>query len=668
MVVLGVCAAKWSGFAYAHYLAAVIFQGGALAVLLIWAWPRRLPIGSWRALQPAACVFCAYAGYSLASSVWAPESRLAAIGSLPMFFGVTWALGLGHLLSDRRHTRLILRAMFAAGMIAALAGLLYVLLSNHGKWIGCKWMSQVHGLKDFFRSLWLDRSSELELVEGHRNFLATFLLPPLVMGLADLLTPLLTRPARRGATLGLPAAVLWPCLLLMLGVFALCQSWGALVGLGVGLTCVVAAQLTPRARWGLLACFVALAVGAFICLSRPGVQARLMQSHQATRWFMWQGAARMILDRPIFGWGSGMFVLRFADYKPTSAMEFGWLGNITIYPHDELLLVAAEGGLIALGLYLAGHFFAMRGHLRKAQAQEAPLRIAAWAMFGGFLAMFMHGLVEVSLRFWAPAGAYWTLLGVMIASGRSDAPAPAGARYGSRADAWTLFVTVSVMVTAAVVGVVYSGARAEWLLRGASSERKDRVRDFGEAARFSRYVRAYMVALTGRAGAEWGSGNETAAITEYEEIERTAPGYGPVRRILATLYSDQARKLRSSAPRAAMADLGRAEEWIELAIRQDPYDVDSRLLHAELLIQSSNRNLPAAIGELRSAVKTDQVQAKVNGRPQRMDLRCTLASCLALSGQKQEALAVLDEATSLSPPNGPWAAQIAKLRGQIAKP
>lgn len=653
MVVLGVCAAKWNGFAYAHYLAAVIFQGGALAVLLIWAWPRRLPIGSWRALQPAACLFCAYAGYSLASSVWAPESRLAVIGSLPMFFGVTWALGLGHLLSDRRHTRLILRAMFAAGMIAALAGLLYVLLSNHGKWTGCKWISQVHGPKDFFRSLWLDRSSELESVEGHRNFLATFLLPPLVMGLADLLTPVLTRPARRGATLGLPAAVLWPCLLLMLGVFALCQSWGALLGLGVGLICVFAAQLTPRARWGLLACFVALAVAVFICLSLPAVNARLMQSHQATRWFMWQGAMRMILDRPVFGWGSGMFVLRFADYKPTSAMEFGWLGNITIYPHDELLLVAAEGGLIALGLYLAGHFFAMRGHLRKAQAEDAPLRIAAWAVFGGFLAMFTHGLVEVSLRFWAPAAAYWTLLGVMIASGRSEAPAPAGVRFGSRLDAWALFVSASVMAVAAAVGVVYSGAKAEWLLGPEAPKEGASLPDTyiskqAEAARLSRYLRDYMIALTNRAVMEWRANRMDAAIATFEEVERTAPGYGPVRRYLAELCQDRASKIASFNRQAAIADVKKAAEWIKLAIRQNPYDPNLRVLCAELLCQASRRNLPAAIAQLQEAAEVD---------PRRMEPR-----------YRKEALAVLDEAASLCPPNDPLAAQIAKLRGQIAKP
>jgi O-antigen ligase len=639
-VLLAVCAAKWSGFAYAHYLGAVIFQCGALALFLVWAWPRRLPVATWRALRPAAYLFCAYAAFSVASSLWAPESRLAAIGSLPMLFGVTWALGLGHLLSGHRQIRLILRGIFTAGTLAALVGLLYVLPSG-----------QAHGLKGFCQMLW-QRGDLLESVEGHRNFLATFLLPPLVIGLADLLTPLITRPARRGEALGLPAAALWPCLLLMLGIFALCQSWGALLGLGVGLACVFAAQLSSRARWGLLLGFVGLAVAAFICLSLPGAHARLMQSHQATRWFMWQGALRMILDRPIFGWGSGMFLLRFADYKPTGAMEFGWLGNITIYPHDELLLIAVEGGLIALGLYLAGHFFAVRGHLRKAQAEDAPLRIAAWAVFGGLVAMFTHGLVEVSLRFWAPAAAYWTLLGVMIASGRSEGPAPVGARCGSRADGWLLFGSAFVMAVAAAVGVVYSGARAEWLLGGASNksriEAKDLLRNDIEAARFSRYVPDYLIALRDRALVERHAGNADAAIAEFESIEQVAPGYGSVRRILAMLYWNRADKAARFNRQAAIADLKKAVEWIELAVRQNPYDPNSRVLYAGLLLQASRRNLPDAIAQLQEAVKTD---------PNRIE---------PLS--RQDALAVLDEAARLCAPDDPWVAQIGKLRSQIAKP
>ena len=76
-----------------------------------------------------------------------------------------------------------------------------------------------------------------------------------------------------------------------------------------------------------------------------------------------------------------------------------------------------------------------------------------------------------------------------------------------------------------------------------------------------------------------------------------------------------------------------------------------------MLLQGSDRNVPAAMEELRTAIKAD---------PKRMEPRWRLAILLARSGQKPEALAVLDEAAALCPPGDPWAAQIGKLRGQIA--
>ena len=63
--------------------------------------------------------------------------------------------------------------------------------------------------------------------------------------------------------LQLPAPVVFAGLLVMLPTFALCKSFGALIGLGVGLTCVFASRLSRRARWMVLAALVGLAAVAF---------------------------------------------------------------------------------------------------------------------------------------------------------------------------------------------------------------------------------------------------------------------------------------------------------------------------------------------------------------------------------------------------------------------
>ena len=89
------------------------------------------------------------------------------------------------------------------------------------------------------------------------------------------------------------------------------------------------------------------------------------------------------------------------------------------------------------------------------------------------------------------------------------------------------------------------------------------IRNDIEAARFSRYVPDYLIALRSRAEWDWRSGKDTAAIADYEEVERVAPGYWPVRRLLATLYLSRARKVASVDRRAATAEFNKAQEWIE---------------------------------------------------------------------------------------------------------
>jgi Flp pilus assembly protein TadD len=92
------------------------------------------------------------------------------------------------------------------------------------------------------------------------------------------------------------------------------------------------------------------------------------------------------------------------------------------------------------------------------------------------------------------------------------------------------------------------------------------------------------------------------------------------------LYRNRAGKIGRLDRRAGIADLETAAKWIKLAIRQNPYDAESRSLYTDL------------------------------------------AALLARVGRKQEALAMLDEAMALCPHEDPWAAQIGKLRSQIAAP
>ena len=283
-----------------------------------------------------------------------------------------------------------------------------------------------------------------------------------------------------------------------------------------------------------------------------------------------------------------MFLPHFADYKPTAPMRYGWLTSLTLYPHDELLLVCVEVGIVGLALYVGGLAALCRSHLRQAESEGGGDRLAGWTLFAAFLAMSVHGLFSVALRYWAPSAMYWTLIGMMAAFPYATRmQTAAGKKMPGAVAIWRRaeFVLVLAVVCAAWWGVVWSGAKAEWLMRGAVSGREimpaEYVDILGRAARLSRYVPDHLVAVRRRAGALRRMGRLDDAIGEYERLERIAPGYGPLRRILAALYIERARS-GSRVPAGREMDMRRAAELVHKALKQYPYDAKARMLKREL--------------------------------------------------------------------------------------
>jgi len=618
------CAARWQGFVYPNYLSGVVFQLGALALWLVWAGdgPQE------RGRSAAVLLLAAWAGFSVASCLWAPERRLSAIAAVQVALWVGWALCVGRLVrsSDRR---LVLRAIFLAGAIASLAGFYHVVslglyrVRQEGTPEGLgPWMAAV-----------LERGLEgIEHVQGHRNFLAIFLLPPVLLGAAELWSrrrreegPLALRPWMVMAGIGFMAVAL-----------GMCQSVGSAVGLAAGAATLAAMRLSRRAVVGLLSAGAVAVVCGMAALNVPALKARLLESPQATRWYMWQGTVRMMLDRPVAGWGTGTFMLRFADYKPTEPMRRGWLTARTLYPHNELLLMGVEGGVLGLVLYLAAVGAAVGLYLRRLKSHGAGP--AGWAVLAGFVAMFAQGQVTIALRYWAPAAMYWTLLGLMLSPTEE-----AERRPGQEGGRWRP-VLAWAGVLAAMWGVVVSGAQAEWLMSGGLREAglrpEERVRRLAEAARLSRYVPDHLIALRLRAAQLQALGRRQEAVEVYEEMEHKAPGYGPVRKVLGGLYLKVAGQAESAS--LAREALGKAEGVLRRAVRQNPYDPEARLLLARALALGPEKDLRGALEQARRAVQL---------APQSAEAHLLLGALLADAGRTQEALDRLKRAEELCGPD-----------------
>lgn len=649
VLLAGICLAVWPrGFLYPNYAGAILFQGCVLFLALVWAFPAKSSVPTSTRVSTGIILLSAYGLFTLCSCFQADSPRLAYIGSIQVMFPVAWALLLGRTLRTPQHFRLLLRVIVIAGVVAAVAALYYIAQSRH--------------------------RDALQMVLGHRNFLAIFLLPPILLCIADVYSRFLrrseeTKSLAHGIVTGWPWPVSLGCGGLMLAVMLLCGAIGAALGLAFGLACLLTWRWVGRRHRLAVGLIVACVLVAIIIMSQPGVEARMAPRAQLQRWFLWKGAVRMFAERPVTGWGVGMFLPHFQLFKPPAPMRYGILNQLTLHPHNELLLIAIEGGLVGLALYLGGIFALLRAFLRRTAGNADPLqRLMIWALFAGFAAMSVQGLVTVSLRYWGPPAMYWTLIGMMLAYPNLTAkPKPATTaptRIGISRP--LLFAGVILGVILVLINIVGPGLKAEWLLNGAygTMTRADgkRIRcrkvwawpfgfenrpatstehtqDLRHAQRLSRYLPDYFQTLVKQGDFHRSQRNYPAALKAYEQLEKEAPGYSAVRRVLAEVCYQQAQTM--SDAESQWPWLERAVKWYGLAIAQNPYDYRARLDVSGILIQASARNLPQVLAHLR--VVADAPQTKQYNRYRKRALELIALADRRIGRKEMDTMAQVQE-------------------------
>lgn len=161
------------------------------------------------------------------------------------------------------------------------------------------------------------------------------------------------------------------------------SAWlGALAGLALLLF-----LRAPRTLWLLPAAVVAVAaLGPRSILQRMTLQ----DTSSKDRYYMWQAAIDMIVDRPVFGQGPGMILARYPRYRWEEAPN-----PRTPHLHDNLLQIAAErgipGAIFWVWIYVACLGVAW-SEWRKAPPQTRPwVAAAAVAVLSG---LFVAGLFE----------------------------------------------------------------------------------------------------------------------------------------------------------------------------------------------------------------------------------------------------------------------------------
>jgi hypothetical protein len=122
---------------------------------------------------------------------------------------------------------------------------------------------------------------------------------------------------------------------------------------------------------------------------------------------LWQAAAQMFLERPIFGVGPGTFRLRYGAYIGSE------LASTKIHSNNTYLELASTTGVLGLAAFLAAVAFVVLRIWRSLRdRREGQGWLVHAAVLAGIVAFLTHGVVDYFLGFNGTAGVFWATLGI----------------------------------------------------------------------------------------------------------------------------------------------------------------------------------------------------------------------------------------------------------------
>jgi putative inorganic carbon (hco3(-)) transporter len=132
----------------------------------------------------------------------------------------------------------------------------------------------------------------------------------------------------------------------------------------------------------------------------------------------WSCAIRMWEDKPVFGWGPGTYMFKYAPYQLSKdrtiiSTNFGTNGNA----HSEYLGPLSEQGVMGLLIVLALLFYSTSlGYRLVYSVKEREVKVLTIGVFLGLMTYFVHGFLnnfldtdKLSLPFWSFLAALVTI-------------------------------------------------------------------------------------------------------------------------------------------------------------------------------------------------------------------------------------------------------------------
>ena len=201
----------------------------------------------------------------------------------------------------------------------------------------------------------------------------------------------------------------WALVASSTALVALSESRAGALALVAGLvvTGLLLARRPERAprTTGQVALGVAIGAVALALLVAPDRARSVLDTEHPTnavRIGLWQAAVDLWQDEPLFGCGAGRFEASISPFRDPAEWQISGFGVIVEEPHQEVLWMLAEGGLLGLAVIVGALWIVCRTSKQVASSAAPGRRHLAAVSVGGLAAFTIMACVRAPLHH--PAG------------------------------------------------------------------------------------------------------------------------------------------------------------------------------------------------------------------------------------------------------------------------
>ena len=196
------------------------------------------------------------------------------------------------------------------------------------------------------------------------------------------------------------------------------QSLGGLAAFGAVVVLGILFLIrTWKARTLICSCIVAIAGSFYVYyeILNPAHEGASFGYDQVTRLLLWGVAWNLFTQSPVLGVGWGNFVELYGPYLK----DFSFIPAGIFATHNTYLQFLTETGIVGFVTFFGLLFQSARQAIRQFRsATFAMEKVLAFGVFGGIVALCVHGLVDFFFHVSPQFGTlFWTLLALLVASG-----------------------------------------------------------------------------------------------------------------------------------------------------------------------------------------------------------------------------------------------------------